>query len=251
MDCQTAQELLPAFLLDALEVEEQLALLNHLRSCRFCRAEADSLRPVVGALGLAAPNAGTPAPNVKLRVMSVVSETTKPQLVPLQKRRWVFRPIAALVPAAIALILIVGLGAAVVSLQSQVTQQQTRIDRIVQTQAALQQFMLNASIQTVPVKLNDQASTATAVLYTSGDKVAMSVKDLPPLQGDSVYQCWWINTQTGEIVPGAYFKVDPSGAGVWVWKVPDNGEYNKMEITKESQPGVTKNPGPIIMTAQF
>jgi hypothetical protein len=25
---------------------------------------------------------------------------------------------------------------------------------------------------------------------------------LPPLEGESVYQCWWSDPQTGEMVPG-------------------------------------------------
>ena len=78
----------------------------------------------------------------------------KPQTAPLPQRRWVFRPIAALVPAAIALILIFGLGAAVVSLQSQVTQQQARLDRVTQQQVALRQFILKQEMQPVALKMD-------------------------------------------------------------------------------------------------
>ena len=138
MDCQTALELLPASVLDALEVDEELALLEHLRTCAACRAEADALRPVANSLGLAAADAGQPSPQTRLQVMSEISSMPKPQAAPLPQRRSIFRPIAALVPAAIALILIFGLGAAVVSLQGQVSQQQARLDRVTQQQVALQ-----------------------------------------------------------------------------------------------------------------
>jgi len=251
MDCQTSQELIPASMLDALEMEEQVALLEHLRECVSCRAEAASLRPVVGALGFAAPDAGKPAPDVKLRVMSKVGATAKPHAAPLQQRRWIFRSIPALVPAAIALILILGLGAAVVSLQSQVAQQRATLDHSAQLQASLQQFLLNANVETVPVKMDGPATSATAMLYTTGDKVAMVVKGLPPLEGDSVYQCWWINSQTGEIVAGTFFKVDAEGAGLWVWKIPEGDENNKMTITQENQPGKTKAEGPVVLTVEF
>jgi predicted anti-sigma-YlaC factor YlaD len=251
INCQTAQELIPASMLDALEVDEELALLAHLRECATCRAEAEALRPVANSLGLSAADAGQPAPRVKANVMFRIGAVPKPQTAPLPQRRWTFRPIAALVPAAIALILVFGLGAVVVSLQAQVTQQQARLDRVTQQQVALRQFMLNQDMQPVALKLDGAATTAQAVLYASTDNVAMAVTGLPPLEGDSVYQCWWINTQTGEVTPGTTFKVDANGAGVWAWKVPEGGEYGKMQVTKEPRPGQTKAEGPVLITAEF
>lgn len=251
IECQTAQELIPASMLDALEVDEELSLLAHLRECAACRSEAEALRPVANSLGLSSADAGRPAPQVKLNVMSRISSVPKPQTAPLPQRRWVFRPVAALVPAAIALILIFGLGAAVVSLQSQVEQQQARLDRVTQQQVALRQFILNQDMQPVAVKLDGPATSASAVLYTSQGNFAMAVAGLPPLEGDSVYQCWWIDSKSGEVVPGNTFKVDANGAGVWVWKMPEGGEYGKMQITKEPRSGQTKAAGPVVLIAEF
>jgi predicted anti-sigma-YlaC factor YlaD len=251
INCQTAQELIPASMLDALEVDEELTLLAHLRECATCRAEADALRPVASSLGFSAADAGRPAPQVKLNVMSQIGKVPKPQTAPLQQRRWVFRPIAALVPAAIALILIFGLGAAVVALQTQATQQQARLDRVTQQQVALRQFMLDQNMQPVAVKLEGPATNAQAVLYASNDTVAMAVTGLPKLEGDAVYQCWWVDTQTGEVTPGTTFKVDANGAGVWAWKMPEGNEYGKMQITKEPRSGQTKAAGPVLITAEF
>ncbi len=251
MDCQAAQQLMAAFMLEATEADEQVSLLEHLRACLSCQAEAASWRPVVDALGLAAPDAGKPAPDIKRRVMSEIGATAKPHPARLQLRHWTFRPIAVLVPAAIALILIFGLGAVEISLQSQVAQQRVTLEHSAQLQASLQQFLLNANVQTVTVKLYGPAISATAILYTTGDKVAMAVKGLPPLEGDGVYQCWWINSQTGEVAAAASFKVGADGAGLWVWKMPGGGEYNRMTITQENQPGKTKFEGPVVLSAEF
>src|SRR5512139_408897 len=210
MDCQTARELLPASMLDALEVDAELALLEHLQTCAACRAEADSLRPTANSLGLTVSDAGQPSPETRLQVMSRIGSMPKPQLAPLPQRRSIFRPIAALVPAAIALLLIFGLGAVVVSLQGQMTQQQARLDRITQQQVALRQFILNAQMQSVALKIDHPA--ASAVMDAAGDNVAMAVSGLPPLEGDSVYQCWWIDSKTGAVKAGAAFKVDANGA---------------------------------------
>ena len=249
LDCQTAQELLPASVLDALEVDEELALLDHLRTCAACRAEADALRPTANSLGLAVSDAGQPSPQARLHVMSKIGSVPKPQTAPLPQRRLIFRPIAALVPAAIALILIFGLGAAVISLQGQMSQQQARLDRLTQQQAALRQFMLDAQMQ--PVALTIDNPEADAVAYVSDATIAMAVTGLSPLTGDSVYQCWWIDTQTGEVKPGSTFRVDANGAGVWAWARPDNTEYDQMAVTLESRSGNTKPEGPVVMTAEF
>jgi predicted anti-sigma-YlaC factor YlaD len=251
MDCQTAQELIPASVLDALEVDEELALLAHVRECAACRAEINALRPVANSLGLSATDAGQPAPQVKLNVMSRIGALPKPQAAPSRQRRWVFRPIAALVPAAIAFILVFGLGFAVVSLQAQVAQQQARLDRVTQQQVALRQFMLKQDMQPVALKLDGPATTAQAVLYASADNVAMAVTGLPQLEGDSVYQCWWVDTQTGEVTPGSTFKVDANGSGIWAWKMPEGEAYGKMFITKEPRPGQTKAEGQVLITAKF
>ena len=250
LDCQTAQALLPASVLDALEVEEELALMEHLRTCAACRREADALRPVANSLGLVAPEAGAPSMQTRLQVMSRIGALPKPQTAPLPQRRTTFRPIAALIPAAIALILIFGLGAAAISLQGQITQQQARLDRLTQQQAALRQFMLDANLQPVAVQLDEFGKSADAVLYASNEQVAMAVTGLPPLQDEGVYQCWWVNTSTGEVTPGTAFRVDVNGAGVWAWNVPE-GSYDKMLITQESEAGHSKAQGPVVLTASF
>ncbi len=249
MDCQTALDLLPASVLDALEVDEELGLLEHLRTCTSCRAEADALRPVANSLGLAATDAGVPSPQTRLRVMSEISRMPRLQAAPVPQRRLILRPVAALVAAAIAVILIFGLGAAVISLQGQVSEQQARLDRVTQQQVALRQFMLNAQVQ--PVTLRIDHPNATAVMYAADDKVAMAVTGLAPLEGDAVYQCWWINSKTGEVTPGSAFKVDANGSGVWAWSRPDKAEYDRMAISLESRAGNTKPEGPVLITAEF
>jgi hypothetical protein len=204
---------------------------------------------VANSLGLAAGDAGQPSPQARLQVMSRIGSVPKPQTAPLPQHRSIFRPIAALVPAAIALILIFGLGAAVISLQGQVSQQQTRLDRFTQQQVALRQFILDAQMQPVALKIDDPA--ADAVMYASDADVAMAVTGLPPLEGDSVYQCWWIDSKTGEVQPGSTFRVDANGAGVWAWPRPDNTEYDQMAVTLESQADNTKPEGPVLITAEF
>jgi hypothetical protein len=79
----------------------------------------------------------------------------------------------------------------------------------------------------------------------------MAVTGLPLLEGDGVYQCWWINSKTGEVAPGSAFKVDANGAGVWAWSRPDKAEYDQMAVSRESRAGNTRPAGPVLITAEF
>jgi hypothetical protein len=134
-------------------------------------------------------------------------------------------------------------------LQGQVTQQQARLDRMTQQQAALRQFILNAEMQPVVLKIDNPDAAAT--LYASNDDVAMAVTGLPVLEGDSVYQCWWIKSKTGEVKPGSTFRVDANGAGIWAWSRPEDMEYDQMAVSLESQAGNTRPEGPVLITAEF
>ena len=249
LNCAAADELLPGSLLDALEVDEAVALAAHLRTCARCRAELDSLRPAIEALALSPAQTGTPAPQVKQRLMSQVRASKQPQRV--QLKRWVFRPIAALVPAAIALALVIVLSSWALSLQSQVADQQARLNQLTQWRASVQDFFLPSNFQTMPIKFEQAAASATGTLYISDDKVALSVQGLAPLPGDAVYQCWWTNS-ANEVVAGGIFKIDTSGSGLWVWDRPKEAdEYHHMAVTLENRPGVTKSEGPLILKADF
>lgn len=249
LNCAAADELLPGSLLDALEVDEAVALAAHLRICARCRAELDSLRPALEALALSPAQTGTPSLQIKQRLMSQVRVSKQPQRV--QSKRWVFRPVAALVPAAIALALVVVLSSWALSLQSQVGDQQVRLDRLTQWRASIQDFFLPSNFQTMPVKFEPVAASATGTLYVSNNRVALAVQGLASVQGSAVYQCWWINS-ANEVVAGGTFKIDASGSGLWVWDRPTEAdEYRSMAVTLESRSGLTKAEGPLILKADF
>jgi hypothetical protein len=226
-------------LLNALDTNETVAVQAHLRGCANCRSEAETLRPVANLLGWAAPDAGAPSAKVKQRLMNQISTRPEPAPAP---RRWFRQPLAVFATAAIVL------GGWAYATQAQSEQQQARLDRLTQQQAALRQFMLDGNMRQVPVRFEGQ-SNATAVIYEAADRVAVAVDGLPPLTGDEVYQCWWEAAQTA--VAGTAFKVDNQGSGMWVWKWPGGGSFDKMIITRESHAGVDKSYGPLILTANL
>lgn len=232
-------------LLDALDADETVAVQAHLRYCTNCRTEAESLQPVIGLMGLAAPDAGAARPRVKQRLMSQISP--RPRSV-TQPRRWFFRPLAMFVTAAA--VLAIAFGVWGYTTQAQLAQQQAQLSRLTQQQAALRQFMLDGEMRPVLVQFEGQTS-ASAVMYAASSQVVMAIDGLPSLTGDEVYQCWWENTQDWGWVAGTAFKVDDKGAGVWVWKRPEGSGFDKMIITRESRAGLDTQTGPLILTANL
>ncbi len=245
IDCEQADELLPAYMLDALDVEEAVAVATHLRACEHHRREWQLLHPVVDSLALSVPIVDQPAMAIKQQLLSQVRSIPYP----LSRQR-AGRRVAQVASFFIAVAIIFGLGAWGFSLRSQLTSQQAQLDRLSALQKSLQQFMLAANIGSLPVKLTSNASGSQAVAYLANNTIAMAAQGLPVLTGDSVYQCWWIDNNN-EVEPGKSFKVDPSGSGVWTWEKPVDQAYHILGITLESTPGLTKPQGPLILTVQF
>lgn len=243
LDCNSTLDLVPALLLDVLDAAEIRAVREHLAACEKCRAEADALRPVANSIGLAAPDRGEPAPRVKQQLLAKIDARPKPIK---EARRWFFRPIAILAPAALSLALVIILGTWALTNQTQLQQQQTRLDRLSRQQIALRDFMLDPSIQPVSVQVNSTAAANVAV-YASHQAFAMAVTGLKPLQGEEVYQCWWYDGDA-KPVAGDVFRVDTNGAGVWAWNRPA-GQYTLMKVTKEPRQGQTQPTGDVLFTA--
>lgn len=249
LDCQTAQELIPALVLDVLDADEIVAVNEHLRRCAACHAEAEALRPLATDLALAAPTADAPSPRVKQRLMATAHESVHGRPVESASRpagRW--RQIVAGLAAGAAVAVIALLGASTLALESQVAQQQARLDRLTQQQAALRQFMLDAQLQPAAIAF-EPGVNARAALYAADDRVAMAVAGLPTLVGEEVYQCWWVDADGA--IPGTAFRVDENGAGVWVWKRPEEAGYDKMIISKEAHAGQQQMQGKPILTVKF
>lgn len=73
MDHEQASELLGAYALDALSVEEREAVDAHLATCAACTAELVELSAVHDLLGLLAPER-EPSPALRTRLMTIVEE---------------------------------------------------------------------------------------------------------------------------------------------------------------------------------
>lgn len=244
IDCEQADELLPAYMLDVLDVEEAVAVAMHLHTCERHRMEWQALRPIVESLALTAPVAEIPPTAIKQQLLSQVRSTPRVMHRPFITRQASFAPIL------IACVVLLGVGGWALSLQSQVTTQQTQLDRIATWQKSIQQFFIGTNVQTLPVKFTDQFANDQATMYVANDRIALAVQGLPTLSGDQVYQCWWLS-DANEVMPGSTFKTDANGMGVWAWQKPADSEYHILGITLENQSGLTQPQGPLVLRVEF
>ncbi len=156
-NCDEILELVPAFVLGALDADEAARVAAHITNCPRCRAEAESFRDVVGLLPYAS-GALNPPPRVKRQLFARIAaayddastETalaSRPTAMPRSARsgRWVMPAFAVM------LALIIGLGTAVFEARG-------RADRLAAQLAFNQQALHSMELQIAEVR-----QTATAV----------------------------------------------------------------------------------------
>lgn len=156
-NCDEIIELIPAFVLGALDADEAARVAAHITTCPRCRAEAESFREVVGLLPYAS-GALNPPPRVKRQLFARIAAASddaptktapasRPTAMPRSTRtgRWVLPAFAAM------LALIIGLGTAVFEARG-------RADQIAAQLASNQQMLRSMELQVASVR-----QTATAL----------------------------------------------------------------------------------------
>ncbi|MCU1450107.1 MAG: hypothetical protein JWP02_2277 [Acidimicrobiales bacterium] len=187
-----AVELLGAYALDAVDVDEREALDHHLQECPRCRAEVADHRTVASFLG----SAGGPAPEGLWDRIAGSLEETPPELrlasgVPLHHARerrsvavW-----AGAAAGAVAAALIAVLGVQVVHLNNHVD----NLAALQRPDAALLSAATHAladpTARRASMRSSDGTVTAQAVVLPDGSGFLFA-DDLPALPPDRTYQLW-------------------------------------------------------------
>lgn len=156
-NCDEIIELIPAFVLGALDADEAARVAAHITTCPRCRTEAESFREVVGLLPYAS-GALNPPPRVKRQLFARIAaasddapaktaSASRPTAMPRSTRagRWVLPAFAAM------LALIIGLGTAVFEARG-------RADQITAQLASNQQMLRSMELQ-----MDGLRQTATAL----------------------------------------------------------------------------------------
>lgn len=184
-----AAELLGAYALDALDVDEREAVEQHLEACPRCRAEVADHRTVASFMG----SAGGPAPDGLWDRIAGSLEEAPPELrlapvVPLRERRSVSVRVGA-AAAALAAGVIGVLGAEVVHLNHQVDHVAASDRTNAALMSAATHALANPDAQRVSMRSPDGSVTAQVAVLPDGTGFLVADR-LPALASDRTYQLW-------------------------------------------------------------
>ena len=244
-DHQAEQELIGAYVLDALAPEERRAFERHLETCSACRSEAQKLRQVVDVLPLAVEQVEPPtslgdriraAVEAETPALHVVQGTASPR----HRRFSTGQKLLALAAA----ILIVALGAWNVRLQQQLHERDTALAFQRQVAAAIAS---GAAVSRLPGTGPAPRASAALVQPANGKPAYLLVQGLRPPPSNKLYEVWLIR---GTVPHSAgTFRAQGSAPHVVQLPVASTG-YSLAAVTIE--PGLMSQPtGPKVLVGKI
>lgn len=242
------QEIIPAYVLGALQGAEAARVEAHVASCDNCTCVLEEYRPVASALALAVPMVQPPRA-LKARVMQHVL-TQPPEQVTAQPvahsqpwwRRLGFAP--ALAGAALVL--------ALVALGWNVWQTE-RLSREFAAQRDFVTAMAYAQGSALMIHGTDLAPDAVGRFYRDPDSsvAALVTVNMPPLAKDQVYQVW-LTEPGGTRISGGVLRIDGEGNGWLLVRAPRHLDaYIQLGVTTEPTGGSKAPTTKPVLLAKF
>jgi anti-sigma-K factor RskA len=268
LSCDEVRDLAPAYVLGALERDEEAAVRDHLADCPEAHAEVTELGAVVPYLADAVEQI-EPSPSLRDRIMAAAAADPAraasaaptptaarteaepeappavPQSMPIDRRR-ARRAWADASPATwllrIAAVLVIGvLGAWNVLLQGQVsTLAEFRSAVATVADAAAQPGAVSAAL----AGSGPQSPRGVAAVRADGALI-VAVSGLTATAGAEVYEAWLI-APGGTPVPVGSFTVGREGTGVLRATAAGAAPGATLALTREPAPGATKPTLPIV-----
>ncbi len=236
-------EMIPAYVLDALDKTERARMEKHLQTCRACARAIAEYGIVTDLMPHAAPPLAPPA-RLRARVLAATVGEPKPAF---NFGEWLVGVLRAPAFAAATLGVAVIAIIQVFLLQNQVAQQAT----ILAQQREIMIAMAYADSQPLHLSGAEAAPRAEGRVHRYEDTAVVFVQQMPALASNQVYQFWFIDSD-GDRASGGTFTVDAQGRGWLMAQAPDSVKgYAGVGITIEPAGGSPKPTGAKILGASF
>jgi len=240
---------IPAFVLGALDPEEELQVSRHVAACPACGAEADAFRATVDMLPYAAPQANPP-PHVKQQLVARIAASRSdlwPGAVPTAGPRWLLGLSLG------ALLLALTLGYMMIEARSRLAENQQQLNalrRHATAESQMASFIM--APQTVARQLASQDRRASAMIYMQpgSSRAVVVIHGMPRLAPGKTYQFWLAK-------PGAQestntFDVDEHGAASLMIEAPGPmNQYEQAMVTIEQSGGSLQPRGQIVLSGSL
>lgn len=268
LTCDQVRDLLPAYVLGALERDEEAAVREHLAGCQL-HAEAEELGgvvpylaevldPVEPPVALKARIVAAAAADLEARraAASRLAEAPRPVAPPVPtrapapepERRPRFRFSWGLVLQAAAVLAVVVLGAWNLNLQSRIGTLETDIASSHQYERAIGDVLAAAvesgSKTVVLGPAEGFASTGLAAVRADGS-IVLAMRGLDPTVGNEVYEAWVIVGEAAPLPIGSFI-VAANGTGTFSSGATPAAAGAVVALTREPRPGATTPTLPII-----
>ncbi|HEU4324468.1 MAG TPA: anti-sigma factor [Roseiflexaceae bacterium] len=256
-------ELLPGYVLEALDPEETRRVAAHLRVCPACQAEAASFRAVVNLLPYTTLPQDPPV-HIKRQLLARIDAMSEPEAqprpaalldgdgprvstplrpAPARSARWMRGALAAACAAALMLgYMAYDNDRRATELAQQVAQlsEQSRIDAFVRAPDT-QSRELRASRPGVKAKMYMRPGHSQAVIEISG---------LPAADAAHTYQCWFARNNTP--VPSDRFNVGSNGTVAMLINAPEPiDNYAEVMVTLERADGSPVPSEEVVLAASL
>lgn len=280
LTCEDVRDLAPAYVLHALEPEDEAAVRSHLGSCRRPHPEladlggaaavlAEAVEPVEPPSALRArildaaraeprtgreATYGQPAHGEPPRPEGTRREGTRREalratdrpVAPVvdlsaRRRRWVDASPATWALRAAAVVAIVVLGAWNALLQGQVS----ALDRFRSTVAAVADAGAQPGALSATLMGDAQPSARGVAAVRTDGTILLAMAGLEPTQGSEVYEAWVVPA-AGAPVPVGSFTVASDGTGVLTSGHGPVAAGSGIALTREPGPGATTPTMPIV-----
>jgi anti-sigma-K factor RskA len=261
------KEMIPTYVLSALDAVENRALSEHLSQCEDCQRELENWQATAALLSLDAKPL-EPSPAVRERIMSAIradasqpaaeSKSNVVQFKPSSTTpRRSFSPVWAIAAGILIFITAATLflfwqenrtnNRKIAELEAQVKVAQTQLDQ----SKKIVQLMMAPGARMNELAGTTQAPAASAKLaYDKTGHAMLMANGLPPAPTGKKYQLWFI--VGNQKMPGKVFSVDSSGAGMLEDQIPESARQSAVfAITLEPAPGVEVPTGPIYLVSSL
>jgi anti-sigma-K factor RskA len=256
------------YVLDALTQPERTAFEAHLSTCEECRAQVDSLRPIVDSLSQIVPQHDAPAA-LRSRVLAAAAAAPARAFEPpLARPRRVVHAVIPWLAAAAMLVVAVGSAIYATTLRSRVNALERRLaeaiaraelnDRQVaelrrSAATAQSQVAVLAAPDLQRIVLTGQAvapRSSGRAFWSRSQGLMFTASNLPPLPTGRTYQVWVLTRQPAPIGAGL-FKPDAAGrVAEWFATPVDLPQPVGMAVTVEPDGGVPSPTGAMYLVGQ-